>query len=249
MAGNSGFKPWTLTWEPEHVRRFWDWLAAHPVRTEEFFSRMAGPSILAHARSVVPDLGRVIDFGAGPGYLTEHLVTRGVTTIAVDSSPHSVAMLRERLSHYPGFQAAYVTTDAGVPLADGSADTVFLVETVEHLDSATSKAVLGEIRRLLAPGGHVIITTPNQERLSANETMCPSCGCVFHTVQHVRSMSAASLSRELMESGFEPVRCTPTLFSTRPGLGGLAQRWSHGLRGHALPHLLAVARKPGESGA
>ena len=45
-----------------------------------------------------------------------------------------------------------------VPLADGTADTVLLMEVLEHLESPAR--ALAEVRRLLGPGGHLILTTP-----------------------------------------------------------------------------------------
>ena len=47
--------------------------------------------------------------------------------------------------------------------------------------------LLEEVRRVLRPGGHVIMTTPHREDMGKNEVLCPNCRCVFHRMQHLRS--------------------------------------------------------------
>jgi SAM-dependent methyltransferase len=54
-----------------------------------------------------------------------------------------------------------VESDA-FPYADGSFDIVFFCEILEHL---LSEPRISEMRRVLRPGGHVLITTPNATRL------------------------------------------------------------------------------------
>ena len=50
-----------------------------------------------------------------------------------------------------------------LPYADASFDVVILSEVVEHLPSWI--AVLHESGRVLAPGGHLVLSTPNVQRL------------------------------------------------------------------------------------
>jgi SAM-dependent methyltransferase len=50
-----------------------------------------------------------------------------------------------------------------VPLADGAVDLAFALEIVEHL--ATPYRLADEAFRLLAPGGHLVLTTPNVTRV------------------------------------------------------------------------------------
>ncbi len=52
---------------------------------------------------------------------------------------------------------------ARVPLDDQTADLVFALEIIEHLTSPFH--LLGEAFRILAPGGHLVITTPNVTRI------------------------------------------------------------------------------------
>jgi 2-polyprenyl-3-methyl-5-hydroxy-6-metoxy-1,4-benzoquinol methylase len=60
--------------------------------------------------------------------------------------------------------------DSGnVPLADGFADVVCAVETIEHLENP--RAFMRELVRLTKPGGWVIVTTPNQLSLLSKLTL------------------------------------------------------------------------------
>lgn len=47
-----------------------------------------------------------------------------------------------------------------LPYGDGAFDAVFLLETIEHWN-ANPRVQLGELARILAPGGRLIVTTPN----------------------------------------------------------------------------------------
>ena len=51
-----------------------------------------------------------------------------------------------------------------IPLADASVDFVFALEIVEHLVSPSH--LFAEAYRILAPGGHLLITTPNVTRIT-----------------------------------------------------------------------------------
>ena len=87
--------------------------------------------------------------------------------------------------------------------------TASLIEVVEHLDDATLPAVLAEARRLLRPGGSLLVTTPYREDLAASTIQCPECGAEFHTIQHVRTWTPSSLRSVLRTAGFEPkIRAT-----------------------------------------
>ncbi|HWA33598.1 MAG TPA: class I SAM-dependent methyltransferase, partial [Cyclobacteriaceae bacterium] len=50
-----------------------------------------------------------------------------------------------------------------LPIASASADIVVLAETIEHIPDQLS--LFAEIARILKPGGHLILTTPNSSSL------------------------------------------------------------------------------------
>jgi len=237
------FAPWRLTWTPTHVERFWNWWGTHPQATEQYFSRLYGESILDDVERRVPLTGVVMDFGAGPGYLTEKLLRRGARVFSVEFSPESAASLESRLSGRSGFLGARAASLDRIPCDDASADLAILVEVVEHLDDAILEGTLREVTRVLRPGGHLVVTTPNDEDLGVAEILCPDCGCVYHRVQHVRSWSAASLSKAIERFGYETIAAQATKFTRKGGLLSRTRRTLRELRGRPAPHLFYLARK------
>ena len=53
----------------------------------------------------------------------------------------------------------------GLPYPDQSFDLVVLTEVIEHLEN--HRAAMGDVARVLRPGGHLILTTPNIMRLDS----------------------------------------------------------------------------------
>src|SRR5439155_25023167 len=162
-----------------------------------------------------------VDIGCGRGELIGYLLDRGIDARGADQSPTSVERVNDRFSGSPRFRGAVVGTGA---LPDATADTAFILEVVEHLDDATLAGVLNEARRVLKPGGHLVLTTPNEEDLDARKVFCPECGSVFHQMQHVRCWSADSLSASAGAHGFERVSAEAIALSPFTGWRDLAWR-------------------------
>ncbi|MDX2104116.1 MAG: methyltransferase domain-containing protein [Alphaproteobacteria bacterium] len=64
--------------------------------------------------------------------------------------------------------ASVVAMDATrpLPLPDGALARVFSEHMIEHLDLPSAVALLGELRRCLAPGGRVRIATPDLRQIT-----------------------------------------------------------------------------------
>jgi SAM-dependent methyltransferase len=237
------FAPWKLEWTPAHVERFWNWWSSHPQASEQYFSRLYGDSILDDVERRIPLSGVVMDFGAGPGYLTEKLLRRGARVFSVDFSPESAASLEARLSGRAGFLGARTASLDRIPCDDASADLAILVEVVEHLDDRVLTPALREVTRVLRPGGHLVLTTPNQEDLGTAEVLCPECGCVYHRVQHVRAWSARTLTAAVEPCGYETIAAQPTKFLRKGGWLSRTRRRLREMRMRPAPHLFYLARK------
>lgn len=104
--------------------------------------------------------GRLVDLGAGDGYLTSRLGDKSAAALAVSVdvgapaplAPHTRAVSRVA-AHVPG----------PLPFRAGSFDVVVSLECIEHL--LDPDALLEEARRLLAPGGHLVLSTPRLDSL------------------------------------------------------------------------------------
>jgi len=209
-----------VVWTREKAIRFWNQLAARDTTEDSYFSKQVGDLVLDLAEKDV-DLtrGRILDFGCGPGFLVEKLVNRGALTEAVDFSPASIEATRKRLAGQAKFAGATEIQALPTPYEDARFDTVFFLETIEHLLADELEPTVAELARITKPGGSIVITTRNEEDLEKDMQICPDCGCKFHRVQHQSSWSATSLTRFMQKHGFEVER-TRTL-TLRP-----YSRWS-----------------------
>jgi SAM-dependent methyltransferase len=100
--------------------------------------------------------GRGLDLGCGDGLLTMILLeeTGPRDIVGVDPDPAETARARE-LGIYA---AVHTCGGADVPEPDSSFDWILSNSVLEHID--VIEPVLGEVARLLRPGGEFIFTVP-----------------------------------------------------------------------------------------
>ncbi|MBI2566661.1 MAG: class I SAM-dependent methyltransferase [Candidatus Schekmanbacteria bacterium] len=104
---------------------------------------------------------RIADVGCGRCLLSEMGKTWPFQVFAVDFGE---GVLRERKAETPS-NYHWAAGDAGrLPFGDETCDGLFAGEVIEHVSEP--RVTLEEWRRVLRPGGVMIITTPNVERLS-----------------------------------------------------------------------------------
>lgn len=193
-----------VEWTPEKIAQTWDFFSQG--EQELYFSIHSGSAI---AQRVDRELGlrgkRVLDFGCGRGDLLATLYAQGIPAKGLEFSEESARATAERFTGEPLFQGVAASPSE---LADGSFDVILLVEVIEHLLDEQIAPTLAEVRRLLAPGGSVVVTCPNDERLEYETMRCPDCGGVFHRWQHMRSLTPATISRLFEANGFRTVKAT-----------------------------------------
>jgi len=154
---------------------------------------------LEAVRSLVdPQPGeRVLDLGCAAGAISHFLTCLGCETIGVDAEPRAIEKARELFPDLR-FQLANV---ARLPFEDGAFDKAVAADLVEHLDDATFRAMLGEARRVLRPGGTLSIYTPNPkhpiERLKGHDLL------LARNPTHIGLRDTGTLARMLREAGFE----------------------------------------------
>ena len=132
---------------------------------------------------------RVLDAGCGTGYGAEMLAAAGAASVmGVDSAAAVVEAARARAGGRLAFERADV---ARLPCDDGSFDLVTCFEVIEHVPDPG--AVLGELRRVLAPGGVLAISSPNADRYPPGNP------------HHVREFTTSEF-RALLAEAFPAVR-------------------------------------------
>ncbi|MGQ4485921.1 class I SAM-dependent methyltransferase [Streptomyces sp. SAS_281] len=97
--------------------------------------------------------GPVADLGCGPGRVTAYLRDLGLDASGVDLSPGMVAEARRR---HPDLRFE-VGTMAALALPDGSLAGAVAWYSLVHTPPVELGAYVAEFRRVLAPGGHLLI--------------------------------------------------------------------------------------------
>ena len=141
---------------------------------------------------------RALDLGSGEGTFTAELAKAGADAIGVDVA--EVALARARNAH-PELDFRLVELDGPLPFTGGAFDLVWASEVIEHV--ADTEHWLREVLRVLAPGGRLVLTTPNHPRLALAlhgiETYSEPLG------DHLHLYTGRSLGATLTELGFEHV--------------------------------------------
>jgi len=139
----------------------------------------------------------VLDVACGAGFGLDMLRQAGAAAIGVDYDAGALLEVRRRQP------AARLLRGDGacLPLKDASIDLVVSFETIEHVPDAS--ALVHDIRRVLKPGGRLVLSTPNRtfgppERHTGNPF-------------HVREFSADEL-RDTLCAAFDDVQ----LYGQRP---------------------------------
>jgi 2-polyprenyl-3-methyl-5-hydroxy-6-metoxy-1,4-benzoquinol methylase len=139
--------------------------------------RQVGPDIVQYFETSRPryeytlslalgqDRGRVLDLGCSPGHLSMALVKAGFEVQGLDLNAVWLA------KYAPGWAERLRVTHTNIeqdpmPFPDNSFDLVIFTEVLEHIAITNPHVILGEIRRVLRPGGRMVLSTPNVANLS-----------------------------------------------------------------------------------
>lgn len=135
-----------------------EWHAALP-------EEVAGDSpwhqlVLKHLGTVKPG-GRMLEIGCGGGgFSTQLAKVAKVELVAADFSPVAVAQTQRLLTQQGLVRVTAMVEDIqALTFADSCFDTVISCETIEHVPDPC--LAVGELARVLKPGGRLFLTTPN----------------------------------------------------------------------------------------
>ena len=183
--------------------------------------------LLDAAAGVLKPGTQVLEFGAGTGSLISMLRASGF-----DGSITGADIMPK--PEVPGPEVPWIEGDLNerLPAADASFDAIISTEVIEHLENP--RAVFREFRRLLRPGGDLLVTTPNQESLRSLLSLMLRGHYVDFLdgsyPAHITPLVRTDFVRLCAENGFEPPRFR---YSNAGGLPGAPyvswQRVSMGL--------------------
>src|SRR5207245_2144098 len=150
---------------------------------------------LRRLASMIPGR-RLLDIGAGPGYFCRIALDEGWDAEGVEISARAVEIGRDRLG------VSYIDLEA-VPAA--SVDVVCCRHVVEHV--ADPLGLLRALRRVLKPGGVLVVHAPHREPLSfvlRNRLLHrPDTLCALYLPDHVLGFTGSSLARVAKRAGFD----------------------------------------------
>ncbi|WP_219413235.1 class I SAM-dependent methyltransferase [Pseudonocardia nigra] len=134
----------------------------------------------------------VLEAGSGEGYGADLLAGVAATVLALDYDTDATAHAARR---YPRVGVGRANLVA-LPVRDGGCDAVVSLQVIEHLWE--QERFLRECRRVLRPGGALMLSTPNRITFSpGRETPLNP----FHT----RELSGAELAGLVRDAGFADV--------------------------------------------
>jgi len=138
----------------------------------------------------------ILDAGAGDGSMMRALqnLVPAANIRAVDLAPKSDDVEQGDLTN--------------LTYNDNSFDTVLFMEVIEHLTLGDIDNILKELKRVLRPEGHLILTTPYKEDLKQAQVCCPKCETVFHRYGHQQSFDETDIGRLFEKTGLKSIEAT-----------------------------------------
>lgn len=160
-----------------------------------------------HVRNAMPEtFDHHLDIACGPGTFVGSLTDSG-HSIGTDIAQAQIDYATEQ---YTTDNHEFRCVPPGpLPFDDNHFDVVTLIELVEHLDVPTVEALLTEARRVLKPGGKVVLTTPNYGSLwPLLEIAVNRVSELSYEDQHINLFKKGRLRDTLNEVGFQNTRVT-----------------------------------------
>ncbi|MET9152318.1 class I SAM-dependent methyltransferase [Streptomyces griseoflavus] len=137
------------------TRTFYDAVAEdYAVAFRDVLGRLPlDRALMAGFAELVGTGGRVADLGRGPGRVTAHLASLGLSVFGLDLSESMLAIARRENPGLRFEQGAMQRLD----LPDGSLDGVVSSYSTIHTPEEELPALYAEFRRVLTPGGHLLL--------------------------------------------------------------------------------------------
>lgn len=184
-----------LVWSPDLVNKFWTGISGSRL-DDLSFAKLAGDKLINLVSPWLKSGDRILDFGAGSGFLVQLLLNKGFRVAAFDPSDGRESVLTTVV----GTKDNFLGLEHGA--GDEKYDVVIFSEVIEHILEADYQDVISRVIRYVADDGFLIITTPNHEDIEQKASFCPSCQHFFHPWQHVRSIHPSSLVEQFSTLGF-----------------------------------------------
>ncbi|TMB93176.1 MAG: class I SAM-dependent methyltransferase [Chloroflexi bacterium] len=150
---------WSVLSVPEKQKNRWDVQEFLQTGVDEINGVMSH----LHLLGISASRQRALDFGCGPGRLTQALASHFEQVDGVDISPSMIA-LAERLNQRPD-RCHYHLNDRDDlrHFEDQTFDLVYSSITLQHVGPANARSYLKEFIRVLVPGGVLVFQLPGAD--------------------------------------------------------------------------------------
>lgn len=147
----------------------------------------------------------VLDLGCGDGRHLEALASSGARLLGADRSAVALARAKRRADEagIAGADLREVGDDERMGFDDNVVERVWCCGVLEHV--VDTQTVLSEIRRVLAPGGELLVVTPGHPLSTRLRLALRGWDHHFDPFSsRLRFYTARSLAAALTDCGFEP---------------------------------------------
>jgi SAM-dependent methyltransferase len=138
--------------------------------------------------------GPVLDMGCGPAHLGAYLAARGARVVGLDLAPRMVGAARRQRGALELGRA--VADMRQLPVTSGSCAAVVSFYALHHLPRPELAGVLGEFRRVLAPGGELALAVHegDGEFVAVSDPLV--MGSLYSAAELERALASARLRVE-----------------------------------------------------
>ncbi len=144
-----------MSQEPSRTRESYDELAA--TYTERLFDELAGKPLDRHLlhrfAESIRARGPVADLGCGPGHVARYLHERGVRMVGIDLAHGMIDWARKRSPEIE-FRVGDMRA---LEMGDGALAGIVAFYSLIHIGEPEMGSTLRELRRVLAPGGLLLV--------------------------------------------------------------------------------------------
>ena len=190
------------------------------------------------AAKLVEPGAAVLDIACGSGYGTAYLSRFAGHVYGVDISSDAVAYAEGR---YGRPNLRFLQGDVSqIPLDSGSVDLVVSFETIEHVEEASQHAFLAEAKRVLRPGGRLIVSCPNQPVASDLPNELWGAVNPYHKKEYTEEGFRTLLAAYFPAVSMLYQRNEISLVMDAPGADTLSVQWGERKRHDDTQNLIAV---------
>jgi SAM-dependent methyltransferase len=185
----------------DELQAGYDRVAEHYAQeyAEELARKPFDRQVLEDFADLVKDNGVICELGCGPGQVARYLKDRGVDVRGIDLSEAMVKVASRLNPDIPFSHGDMMALD----LADDSLAGIVLFYSIIHIERAEVTRALREMRRVLEPGGELLMSFHSGEgELHRDEWFGQTVSIDF------RLFEATEMAGYLQAAGFESIKTT-----------------------------------------